>query len=152
MPIDEIKNFIAVNDHLGTGGQPSEDQVRDIAEGGYEVVVNLGLLGQPYSLPDEAGLVQSLGLDYHHIPVDFKGPRQEDFTAFVDAMDGVDGKRVFVHCAANYRVACFVGLYGQARLGWTREQSDEHMAKIWQPDDVWSPFIDEARREMESVE
>ena len=152
MSVEEIKNFIQVNERLGTGGQPTEDQVRDVAGAGYEAVVNLGLLGQGYSLPDEAGLVQSLGLGYRHIPVDFQGPTQDDFDAFVGAMDEVGGKAVFVHCAANYRVACFVGLYGEARLGWTREQADTHIARIWQPDEIWSPFIDEARKRIDEAQ
>jgi protein tyrosine phosphatase (PTP) superfamily phosphohydrolase (DUF442 family) len=152
MPIEDIKNYIAVTDNLGTGGQPSEQQVRDIAEAKFEVVVNLGLTGQPYSLPDEAGQVRSLGLDYRHIPVDFKAPQQENFTEFLGAMDEAVGKRVFVHCAANYRVACFVGLYAQARLGWSRGRADDHIAKIWQPDGVWSAFLEEARRDMAPAE
>jgi len=145
MAIEDIKNYIRVNERLGTGGQPTEEQVRDIADAHYESVVNLGLVGQPYSLPDEAGLVRSLGLDYRHIPVDFKAPTQANFVEFLAAMDETDGKRVFVHCAANYRVACFVGLFGEARLGWSREQANDHIARIWQPDAAWSTFLDEAR-------
>ena len=38
MPIDEIKNFIPVSDRLGTAGQPSEAQLRDVAGAGFEVV------------------------------------------------------------------------------------------------------------------
>jgi len=152
MAIEDIKNFILVNESLGTGGQPTEEQVRDVAEAGFEAVVNLGLVGQAYSLADEAGLAGSLGLHYHHIPVDFKAPTQANFVDFLSAMDGAKEKRVFVHCAANYRVACFVGLFGEARLGWSRGQSNEHIAKIWQPDEVWSAFLEEARRTIEVSE
>ena len=145
MAIEEIKNYIAVNERLGTGGQPTADQLRDIAAAQYESVINLGLVGQPYSLADEAGLVASLGLDYRLIPVDFKAPTQENFVDFLTAMDDVQNKRVFVHCAANYRVASFVGLYGEARLCWSREQANDHIAKIWQPDEVWSAFLADVR-------
>ena len=148
MPIDEIRNFIPVTGCIGTGGQPTEEQICELVDAGYEVVINLGLLGQAYSLPDEAGLVRSLGLGYRHIPVDFKGPKQEDLNAFIDAMDDVDGKKVFVHCAANYRVACFVGLYSEARLGWTEQQAGDHIARIWQPDEIWSAFLADARRDL----
>lgn len=148
MPIDEIRNFLPVNDRVGTGGQPSEAQVREVVDTGYEVVINLGLLGQTYSLPDEAGLVRSLGLDYRHIPVDFKAPNIEDFEQFSQAMDEAEDKRVFVHCAANYRVSCFVGLYGQRRWGWTVDQADAHIANISDPDEVWSAFLADVRRRL----
>jgi len=87
MPIDDIKNFIAVSDRLGTAGQPSEAQLRDVADAGFEVVVNLGLLDPRYCLADEAGSVASLGLAYHHIPVDFNAPQPDDLRRFFDAMD-----------------------------------------------------------------
>jgi len=44
MALDGIKNFIEVSGQLGTAGQPSEAQLREVADAGFEVVVNLGLL------------------------------------------------------------------------------------------------------------
>jgi len=145
MPVDDIKNFIAVSDRLGTAGQPSEAQLRDVAAAGFEVVVNLGLLDPRYCLADEAGSVASLGLTYHHIPVDFNAPQHDDLQRFVDVMDASKGSKVFVHCAANYRVSSFVALYGESRLGWSREQGDAHMRRVWQPNPTWTQFIAEAR-------
>ena len=54
MPLGDIKNFVPVSDHLGTAGQPSEAQLRDVAAAGFAVVVNLGLLDPRYCLRDEA--------------------------------------------------------------------------------------------------
>jgi protein tyrosine phosphatase (PTP) superfamily phosphohydrolase (DUF442 family) len=143
--IEDIKNFIAVSDRLGTAGQPSEAQLRDVAAAGFEVVVNLGLLDPRYCLADEAGSVRGLGLEYHHIPVDFNAPRHDDLRRFVDVMDAFKGKKVFVHCAANYRVSSFVALYGESRLGWTPEQGEAHMRRVWEPNPTWAQFIAEAR-------
>lgn len=145
MPLADIKNFIAVSDRLGTAGQPSEAQLREIADEGYDVVVNLGLLDPRYCLADEAGSVASLGLAYHHIPVDFNAPRQDDLRRFLDVMDASKDKKVFVHCAANYRVSSFVALYGESRLGWSAEQGDAHMRRVWEPNPAWAQFIEEAR-------
>ena len=145
MPIDEIKNFIAVSDQLGTAGQPSEAQLRDVADAGFEVVVNLGLLDPRYCLADEAGSVASIGLAYHHIPVDFNAPQPDDLRRFLDVMDASQGKKVFVHCAANYRVSSFVALYGESRLGWSAEQGDSHIRRVWEPNPTWTQFIAEAR-------
>jgi protein tyrosine phosphatase (PTP) superfamily phosphohydrolase (DUF442 family) len=145
MAVEDIRNFIAVSDDLGTAGQPSEAQLREVADAGFEVVVNLGLLDPRYCLPDEAGTVARLGLEYHHIPVDFTAPQAGDLRQFLDAMDAARGKKVFVHCAANYRVSSFVALYGQARLGWTRDQADAHIRKVWEPNETWTRFLADAR-------
>jgi protein tyrosine phosphatase (PTP) superfamily phosphohydrolase (DUF442 family) len=145
MALDDIKNFIAVSDGLGTAGQPSEAQLRDVAAAGFDVVVNLGLLDPRYCLADEAGTVKELGLDYHHIPVDFNAPQAADLQRFFNVMDAARDRKVFVHCAANYRVSSFVALYHEARLSWSPEQSDAHMRRIWEPNETWSRFIADER-------
>jgi protein tyrosine phosphatase (PTP) superfamily phosphohydrolase (DUF442 family) len=146
MAIEDIRNFVPVSERLATGGQPSEQQVRELSAAGFEVVVNLGLLDPRYCLADEAGLVESLGAAYFHIPVDFKAPRSEDLEKFFDVMEGSRDKNVFVHCAANYRVSSFIALYGQAKLGWPAEDADAHIRRVWEPNDVWAKFIETARR------
>ena len=108
MPLDDIKNFLPIDARIGTAGQPTEDELREVAADGYRAVVNLGLLNPEYCLPDEAGLVASLGLQYRHIPVNFDAPAIADFEAFVAQMDAWSGERVFVHCAANFRVSSFM--------------------------------------------
>ena len=145
MPLGEIKNFVVVSDRLGTAGQPSEAQFRDLAAAGFDVVVNLGLLDPRYCLADEAGTVASLGLAYHHVPVDFNAPQADDLRRFFDVMDGARDQKVFVHCAANYRVSSFVALYGEARFGWSPDQGDAHIRRIWEPNETWVRFIADAR-------
>ena len=145
MALDGIKNFIEVSGQLGTAGQPSEAQLREVADAGFEVVVNLGLLDPRYCLADEAGTVTGLGLAYHHVPVDFNAPQPADLQRFFDVMDAARDQKVFVHCAANYRVSSFVALYGEARLGWSPEKADAHMRRVWEPNETWARFIAEAR-------
>lgn len=143
--VTEIKNFFLVLDGLATAGQPTVEQLREVAADRYRMVINLGLLDQPYSLPDEAGVVASLGLKYRHIPVKFDAPSIDDFAAFLVAMDEHAGDRMFVHCAANYRVSSFVSLYGELRLGWTRTAADSHARRFWDLDPVWARFLVECR-------
>jgi protein tyrosine phosphatase (PTP) superfamily phosphohydrolase (DUF442 family) len=146
--ITDIKNFIAIDARLGTAGQPTEEQVRDVAAEGYAAVVNLGLLDPKYCLADEAGLVASLGLDYRHVPVKFDAPAVDDFRAFVAVMDDCADKKTFVHCAANYRVSAFVALYGELRLGWPRARADELARRLWAPNETWLAFLERCRREV----
>jgi len=146
MAIEDIRNFVLVSDDLATAGQPSEAQMKDVARAGFDIVVNLGLLDPRYCLADEAGLAESLGMTYLHVPVDFAAPRLEDLDQFFDVMQLSRGKKVFAHCAANYRVSSFVALYGEATLGWSAEEADAHIRRVWTPNETWSNFIDAARQ------
>jgi protein tyrosine phosphatase (PTP) superfamily phosphohydrolase (DUF442 family) len=146
MAIEAIRNFVALSPGLATAGQPSERHVEELARAGFEVVINLAAIDPRCRFSDEAGLVRSLGLTYHHIPVDFKAPTLSDLERFFTVMEASRGKKIFVHCAANFRVSAFIALYGQARLGWTLEQADAHIKRIWVPDEVWQAFITSARQ------
>jgi hypothetical protein len=75
--------------------------------------------------------------------VDFSAPRltSKTFSGHGRCTD----KKVFVHCAANYRVSSFIPLYGQAKLGWSLEQANAHIRRLWEPNEVWTAFIEEAR-------
>jgi protein tyrosine phosphatase (PTP) superfamily phosphohydrolase (DUF442 family) len=148
MAIESIRNFVSLSDKLATAGQPTEEQVRKLARAGFEVVVNLGMLDLRYCLPDEAGLAESLGMTYHHIPVDFKAPLFENLEKFFDVMDASHDKRVFVHRAANYRVSVFIALYAQVRLGWSVDEANAHIQRLWDPDETWKEFIQVSRRNL----
>jgi len=145
MSLDDIKNFLAIDARLATAGQPTEAELRDVAAGGYQAVVNLGLLDPRYCLPDEAGLAASLGMKYRHLPVIFDAPAAADFEAFVAQMDAWAGERVFVHCAANFRVSSFMAVYGEMRLGWDRDRADRHARTFWELNPTWQQFVTECR-------
>jgi len=63
-------------------------------------------------------------------------------------MDQLQSKKVFVHCAANYRATAFTGLYLFAKSELTREELQSFISQIWQPDAVWQRFIDEALQDI----
>lgn len=142
--IEQIHQWRPVNDRLATSGQPNEVQLAAIAAAGYETVINLALHDDPrYALPDEAGTVAALGMAYVHIPVPFRTPTREHLLAFFNAMDAHAQRKVWVHCAANYRVSAFLGLYRAMRQGQPPAQAFALMREVWQPDATWQRFIDE---------
>jgi protein tyrosine phosphatase (PTP) superfamily phosphohydrolase (DUF442 family) len=141
--LNSIKAFIPVTDLLATAGQPSAEAISIIRSAGFERVINLGLLGQPYSLPDERGLVEDAGMTYNHIPVPFDAPEPVHFAAFLSEMDSAPAAKVFLHCAANYRASSFAALYAVHRLGWSRARAEVFLAKVWSPNPVWRAFLDE---------
>jgi protein tyrosine phosphatase (PTP) superfamily phosphohydrolase (DUF442 family) len=143
--LDEIDNFYAIDDRIGTAGQPRDPQLELIAGDGYAAVINLGLLDPRYCLADEAGRVAALGMEYVHIPVVFTDPHLEQLDEFVATMDRLAQRRVFVHCAANWRVSTFMALFGELRLGWTRERADTHAREFWDPNELWTGFLRDGR-------
>lgn len=139
--LGEIYNFRAVGDGLGTAGQPTESQFGLIREAGFEAVINLALPTSDNALAHEGSIVTGLGMSYVHIPVNFNAPTSQDFRSFCRVMEAFEGRRVFVHCAANMRVSAFVFLYRVLRQRVPPSEAEGDLHAIWQPDDVWSRFM-----------
>lgn len=144
MSTQEIYNYRRVDDQLITGGQPTVEQLTSAAEEGFTTVINLATLNPRYSLGDEAGLVRSLGMAYHHIPVDWEHPTESDFEAFETLLQQMAPGKTLIHCAANFRVTAFYSLYAMKHLGWSEARADEFRNSIWHGSDypVWERFIE----------
>jgi protein tyrosine phosphatase (PTP) superfamily phosphohydrolase (DUF442 family)/8-oxo-dGTP pyrophosphatase MutT (NUDIX family) len=141
------RDWYEINDFLLTAGQPTAEELKSLRVIGVDTVINLGLTTSEQALPDEAAVVQGLGMKYVQIPVVFDSPTPEDFEQFCAAMDAEKGQTVFVHCIANKRVAVFVYLYRVLKLGVPREQAETDLLKAWpQPDEVWIAFMANALR------
>ncbi len=138
-----IYNMLAIDEQLGTSGQPTSAQLAAIKEAGYEVVINLATGTTPRDLPREAEVVAQQGMAYIHIPVVWEHPTAENFAQFCTAMEATQGKKRFVHCIANMRVSAFVYLYRVLRQGLALEAAQATMHQIWQPNAIWQQFIDE---------
>ena len=143
MSIESSYNFRRVTDRLTTSGIVRPDQLKALREQGYEVVVNLLPDTSEHAIANERDVIESQGIEYIHIPVDFKQPTSSDFLKFSGALDRVHEKKVHVHCAANYRVSAFYSLYLVSRTVWSAEQAMEFICSIWQPTEhpAWSDFI-----------
>ena len=150
MNTEEIYNYRKVNDQISTGGQPTEEQLRAAATEGFSTVINLATIDPDRSLADEGGLIRSLGMTYHHIPVKWDSPQESDFAAFEAVMQASAAEKVLIHCAANFRVSAFYGLYAMKHLGWMEAQADEFRASIWAGSDypIWEKFIAEMKNKV----
>lgn len=143
MGTQTIHNYRKVDERYATAGQPTEEQLRAAAAEGYKTIINLATIDPRYSLKDEGGLVASLGMQYHHIPVPWAQPSDADFAAFERAMQAAGEGKTLVHCAANFRASAFYALYAMKHLGWSQAQAEEFRASIWRGSDfpVWEEFI-----------
>jgi uncharacterized protein (TIGR01244 family) len=143
MDIETSYNFHRINERLTISGVVPAEALAQLAARGYTVVINLLPENNDYAVPGERGIVESQGIEYIHIPVDFKCPTQTDFAKFSEALDRVCDKKIHIHCAANYRVSAFYSLYEFSRGNWSAEQVKEFIGDIWQPSGHpgWDEFI-----------
>ena len=151
--LKDIHNFLPLSDTLFTGGMPKAEQLQDAAEQGVELVVNLAPHEVLDALPNEAELVNSLGMQYINIPVIWNTPTKDGLDRFMDVMDQNKEKKILVHCQANFRATAFMALYRILRQGWNTDDAMAGMHQIWDAEDypIWKMFIEESlRRSRES--
>jgi uncharacterized protein (TIGR01244 family) len=110
------------------GDQPTEEDLARLQREGYSGVVNLRNAGepeQPMSPIEEAGKVQSLGMEYLHYGVGGSPLSEQGVEAVCDFVDRQTeaGQKVMVHCRKGGRAAALV-LIQQARANkWKPEEA-----------------------------
>ena len=141
----DIYNYQSLSDKLSSSGMPTAEQMQAIADQDVRVVINLALVTSEGALLEEDKLVESLGMKYIHIPVEWSNPTQENLDDFFQAMDENREEKIHVHCQANYRASAFIMLYRVLHKGWNKADAIPVMEKMWNPEDfpVWQKFIDE---------
>ncbi len=147
--LEDIRNFLPLSDKLITSGMPTADQLKSASQAGVQVVINLAPFDAARDLSNEGKLVESLGMKYINIPVEWESPTRQNLEAFTKAMDENQDNKKLVHCRANYRAMGFVTLYRILRLGWKREEAFEDLYRIWNLDKypVWKKFLEESLKE-----
>lgn len=131
----DIYHFFAMPLKIGTGGQPTPEQFGQIAEAGFTVVVNLAMPDSENALPDEGRLVSETGMTYVHIPVPWEAPSPAHLRQFFAVMDALQSQqqRVFVHCAANFRVSAFIYKYLTLQHNVSEQDASTPLLKRWLP-------------------
>lgn len=147
--LTEIKAFLPISNYIGTAGQPTESQLLAILVSGYETVINLALPQSPGAIPNESQLIQDLGLQYIHIPVEWEAPTIQDALRFFEVMNQHLNEKIFIHCAANKRVSVFIFLYRTLCLGVDASIAQENLHQIWQPNSTWAAFIQKMTTEFQ---
>ncbi|AFY36805.1 Beta-lactamase hydrolase-family protein [[Leptolyngbya] sp. PCC 7376] len=137
----DILNYLQVNDGLATSGQPRAEQFAEIANLEYRTVINLALPTSDDAIAHEGELVTAQDMNYIHIPVIWEKPELSQYQLFCVVMEAHKPFKVWVHCAKNMRVSCFVALYGMKYLGFSDKEAASLISKIWQPNEVWSQFM-----------
>ncbi len=94
---------------ITTAGQPNENGLKELANDGYAVVIDLRAAGEDRGI-DEQALVESLGMDYVSLPVAGRGAVNFENARKLDEILGRYDEPVLVHCASSNRVGALFAL------------------------------------------
>jgi protein tyrosine phosphatase (PTP) superfamily phosphohydrolase (DUF442 family) len=141
MAVEDIRNYVLVSNRIASSGQPNELQFNDIAEAGYQAVINLAMPDAENAIPEEGNIVSSLNMAYVQLPVPFNAPNLEHLKMFVGIMEALSDKKVWVHCVANKRASAFLYQYQRLIHEKSHDEAVEAMLPNWQPDEVWQRFM-----------
>jgi len=139
--MSDILNYIKINELISTSGQPTPEQFKQIAQEGFEVVINLALHNASNAIENEDIVVTDLNMAYFHIPVNFENPKASDLKLFINTLQALGANKVWVHCALNYRVSAFMYVYHKYVLKTPFDDIDLSMFEQWGPDSKWQELI-----------
>jgi len=116
-PDGEIPRFFEVAGGLYRGGQPTERGFYLLKERGIKTVINLRIEN------DEASLVERLGLNYVHIPVEDTWPSsripEAAIAKYFEIINNPANYPIFFHCRRGAdRTGAMAAFYRMAIQGW----------------------------------
>jgi protein tyrosine/serine phosphatase len=113
----EIPRFVEIAAGLYRGGQPTETGLRLLKERGIKTVINLRMEN------DESNLVQRLGMNYVHIPIEDIRPWSQipeaAIAKYFELVNNPANYPIFFHCRRGAdRTGAMAALYRMAVQGW----------------------------------
>jgi protein tyrosine/serine phosphatase len=120
-----IKNFGQMDDRFYRGGQPSEEDYKDLAALGITTIIDLRDDAKSYEKP----AVEALGMRYVNIPMDDKSyPKAEHVEAFLKLVNDPQTGKFFVHCAGGrHRTGVMGAVYRFNLDGWDYDRAYAEM-------------------------
>ena len=114
MDIDKITpgmtNASSPLEGVATAGQPTEEELKKLAEAGYRTIVDLRMPQEDRGFA-EPDAVREAGMEYVDIPLDSGDPGSfgdEDFDHFRELMTNGECRPVLVHCGTATRVGALM--------------------------------------------
>ena len=125
----DILNYLRLDDHYSTGGQPSLDDLGRMKAEGVKAVINLRRPVE-FDAEGEAAKAKGLGLRYFSIPVDSKNPNDKEAAEFLKILADPQNRPAFIHCASANRVGAFWMIRRVLVDGWSVEDAEKEADKI----------------------
>ena len=125
-----MKNEREIAPGLFIAGQPTEEELHNLASSGYRTLVNLRGPDEEGAVADEERLVESTGVSYSSIPV--TPPTIDDLAVqrFIQAVDSPTSQPAVVHCGSGGRAGIMVLLHLAIKHGWSVAQALEEGEKL----------------------
>jgi protein tyrosine phosphatase (PTP) superfamily phosphohydrolase (DUF442 family) len=122
-----IKNFGQMDERFFRGGQPKEEQYKELAAIGIKTVIDLREDPEEY----EKQNVEALGMRYVNIPmIAKKYPQPAHVEQFLKLVDDPSTGKFFVHCAGGrHRTGVMGAVYRFNHYNWNFEQVYSEMKK-----------------------
>lgn len=148
--MQDIINYIKVNENISTSGQPTAKQFEQIAKEGYEIVINLSVHNSEGKIENEDDIVSSLGMNYIHIPVEFLEPTKKNLKDFIELLSALTHRKVWIHCIMNYRVSAFMYVFHKYVLKTPFEDINLEVFEKWSPDKKWQEIMKTPPEDLDS--
>ncbi len=139
--MENIFNYIKINENISTSGQPTSEQFELISQCGYEVIINLALHNASNAIENEDKIVTDLNITYIHIPVVFDNPTINQLRQFLDILSINKNRKIWVHCALNYRVSAFMYVFHKYHLQTPFDDINLSLLEEWQPNEIWQDIL-----------
>ena len=139
--LDEITNYREYSELLSSSGQPSESQLHALEAAGFERVVFLAFSDSHGSIANEDALVEKLGMEFVHVPVDWEAPSKTDFYLLAGAVEWESHKKTLIHCQVNFRASAFSFLYRVLYNDVDMGDAKTDLDSVWVPNETWRTFI-----------
>ncbi|BDX07495.1 protein tyrosine phosphatase family protein [Planctobacterium marinum] len=121
----DIRNLKQLPNQVYTGGQPDKAELEALAKSGVKTIINFRGQGE-FSDFDEAAVVEQLGMNYVHIPIDSKDALSQENVARFHAALNEHQDGVFLHCGSGNRVGAMFAL----DAFWNNDKSKEEAIVI----------------------
>ena len=128
--INEIYNFLKIDDLLYTSGQPEIEELKKLKEAGVEIVVNLREDHEMEEVFDEEKLLRELGLRYISIPLILDIVDNDLLKIFFKTLNEIEGKKTLIHCHRNIRVSALMGFHKVLNENVGREEAFTNLRKF----------------------
>jgi len=139
--MNTILNYIKINENISTSGQPRKKQFKKIAKNGFEIVINLALHNSNNALKNENKIVSKNNMIYIHIPISWDNPERSRLKLFCSILKTLQkqNKKVYIHCAKNYRVSVFMHYYFKNILN--IKDKKFKAPKSYKPNKTWNKIL-----------
>jgi len=123
-----IKNFGQMDDRFYRGGQPKEDEYKELAALGIGTVIDLR--DDPASYEKQS--VEAAGMKYVNIPMsDKQYPETAKIEQFLKLVDDPSTGKFYVHCAGGrHRTGVMGAVYRFNHYNWNYDQVYAEMKKF----------------------